>query len=111
MAPSVRNLYQTSTDLASIDPAGLTHQEWARVMGSGEFIKFLHQAIEWENTIFFPYPYFWDHPRNHTYKRFLNHPDALYRTFLRAGAARVVLPVRPGFEESFTQLFETGGFT
>jgi hypothetical protein len=77
-------------------------------MGFGEFVKYLHQAIEWENVLYFVYPYFWDNPRNHKLKRFLHHPDSLHRAFLRGGAARVVLTIRPGFEESFTRLFETG---
>lgn len=95
--------------LATLEPSHLTVDQWAQTMGLGEFIKFLHQAIEWENVLFFVYPYFWDNPRNHALKRFLYHPDSLHQTFLRGGAARVVLTVRPGFEESFTRLFETGG--
>jgi hypothetical protein len=94
--------------LATLEPSRLTVAQWAQAMGLGEFVKFLHQAIEWENVLYFVYPYFWDHPRNHPLKRFLHHPDALHQAFLRGGAARVVLTVRPGFEESFTKLFETG---
>ncbi len=94
--------------LARIEPSRLTTAQWAEVMGAGEFVKFLHQAIEWENVLFSVYPYFWDHPRNHEFKRFLHHPDSTHQTFLRAGAARVVLTVRPGFEEAFTKLVETG---
>jgi len=97
-----------SGGVASIEPSRLTPAEWAQVMGIGEFIKFIQQAIEWENVLFFVYPYFWDHPRNHALKRLLNHRDSQHRAFLRGGAARVVLTVRPGFEESFTRLFETG---
>ena len=96
--------------LAALEPSRLTNAQWAQAMGLGEFIKYLHQAIEWENVLFFVYPYFWDTPRNHGLKRFLQHPDSLHRSFLRGGAARVVLTVRPGFEESFTRLFETGTF-
>lgn len=94
--------------LATLDPASLTAAQWGQAMGLGEFIKFLHQAIEWENVLYFIYPYFWDHPSNHGIKRSLHHPDSIHQTFLRGGAARVVLTVRPGFEESFTKLFETG---
>jgi hypothetical protein len=79
-------------------------------MEFGEFAKFLHQAIEWENVLYFAYPYFWDSPKNWTLKQALSHPDSLHRTFLRAGSARVVLTIRPGFEESFAALIETGAF-
>jgi hypothetical protein len=97
-----------SGGLEILEPSTLTVEQWAQAMGLGEFIKFLHQAIEWENVLYFVYPYFWDHPRNHSLKRFLHHPDGIHQAFLRGGAARVVLTVRPGFEESFTRLFETG---
>lgn len=109
MPSEVVRLYTPdSGGVATIEPSRLSPAEWAQVMGFGEFIKFLQQAIEWENVLYFVYPYFWDNPRNHKLKRFLNHPDTVHRAFLRGGAARVVLTVRPGFEESFTRLFETG---
>jgi hypothetical protein len=49
--------------------------------------------------------------QNWEFKRFLMHPDNIHRDFLRAGCARVVLPVRPGFETSFAMLMETGDAT
>ncbi len=103
----------------SSDPTGPTQVEaqpdlckdgWARVMEYGQFIKFIQSAIEWENMLFLPYPYFWDTPKNHDFKTFLWHPDQLHRAFLRAGAARVVLTIRPGFEKDFSLLVDTGVF-
>jgi hypothetical protein len=109
MPSDLAQMYQgRAGELATIEPSRLTIDQWSQIMGLGEFIKFLHEAIEWENVLFFVYPYFWDHPRNHALKRFLYHPDNLHQTFLRGGAARVVLTVRPGFEESFTKLIESG---
>jgi hypothetical protein len=82
---------------------------WTRVIQFGEMIKFLHHAIEWENVLYFTYPYFWDSPANWDYKRFLQHPDHVHSEFLRAGSARVVLTIRPGYEISFAEFMETGG--
>jgi hypothetical protein len=93
-----------------LDPNQLTNNEWARVMEHGEFIKYLHNAIEWENVLYFTYPYFWDDTSLWDFKKFIYHPDPTHRVFLRSGAARVVLTIRPGFEPSFTQLVETGAF-
>ena len=45
-----------------LEPSGLTPEQWASVMGFGEFIKFLHEAIEWESVLFFVYPYFSGQP-------------------------------------------------
>jgi hypothetical protein len=81
---------------------------WDRVMAYGEMIKFLHTAIEWENVLYFTYPYFWDTKQNWTFKRFLRHPDPIHREFLRAGSARVVLTVRPGYELDFARFVELG---
>jgi hypothetical protein len=109
MPSEMARLYDTGEGgVADLEPSKLTPDQWAQVMGIGEFIKYVQQAIEWESVLYFVYPYFWDNPKNHKLKRFLNHPDSLHRAFLRGGAARVVLTVRPGFEESFTRLFETG---
>jgi hypothetical protein len=94
-----------------LDPNRFTDAEWMDVMEHGEFIKYIHNAIEWENVLYFTYPYFWDDNRLWDFKKFLYHPDPTHRTFLRSGAARVVLTIRPGFEPSFTSLVESGAFT
>ncbi len=93
---------------ATIDPRRIDGRSWQRVLEFGEFIKFVQHAIEWESVVFFAYPYFWDTPVNWDLKRQLEHPDALHQNFLRAGSARVVLTIRPGFEQSFAALIETG---
>jgi len=94
----------------ALDPNRLTDAEWLDVIEHGEFIKYIHNAIEWENVLYFTYPYFWDDNALWSFKKFLFHPDATHRTFLRSGAARVVLTIRPGFEASFTSLIESGSF-
>jgi hypothetical protein len=83
--------------------------EWSAIMKYGEFIKFIHNAIEWENVLYFTYPYFWDSNQNWPFKRFLMDNDPIHRSFLRAGCARVVLTIRPEFEYKFAQLMEIGG--
>jgi hypothetical protein len=75
----------------------------------GELIKFFQQAIEWENMTYVLYPYFWtdpDTPHRWDFKQSLFHPEFTHRNFLRAGAARVVLTIRPGFEKSFLSRME-----
>ncbi len=84
---------------------------WQGIINYGEFVKYIHDAIEWENVLFFAYPYFWDTVKNWPFKRFLRHPDPIHREFLRSGAMRVVLTIRPGFEASFAMLQKTGNST
>ncbi|MCC7000053.1 MAG: hypothetical protein IT370_35970 [Deltaproteobacteria bacterium] len=81
---------------------------FALMQQHGEVIKFIHQAIEWENMLFFLYPYFWSHVSRWGEKKFLSHPDSTHRAFLKAGSARVVLTIRPGFERAFASFIETG---
>jgi len=96
--------FALSTQSSEISAAG----RWQAVMEYGEFIKFIHNAIEWENVLYVNYPYFWDSPKNWDFKLFLNHVDPEHRMFLRSGAARVVLTIREGYGDSFTALMESG---
>jgi type II secretory pathway pseudopilin PulG len=100
----------TSAAITAGELEKLTAAEWSNVLSFGEFVKFLHQAVEWENVLFLLYPYFWGSSKLAKEKRFFLHHDPLHRDFVRAGFARVVLTIRPGFEQSFTQLLETGAF-
>lgn len=81
---------------------------WLPTLRYGEMIKFLHQAIEWENVNYVLYPYFWTDPDKERwdFKQSLYHDDYVHRSFLRAGASRVVLTVRPGFEKDFLSFME-----
>ncbi len=98
-----------SSVLASLpSPGSLDPGKWQQVMQYGEYIKFVQTAIDWDNVMVFLYPYFWDTIWNEPEKSFLQHPDALRREFLRAGAARVILAIEPGFEEQVVSLLDQG---
>nr|WP_269328911.1 type II secretion system protein GspG [Kineosporia babensis] len=101
------------SDAARPNPtfAGVREQHWEQAVLFGELVKFIHQAVEWENLIYFLYPYFWGSETVGRGKMLFEHPDPEHERFLRAGYTRVVLPVRPGFEEEFTELLETGALS
>jgi hypothetical protein len=73
----------------------------------GSFTRFFEQAFEWDQMQYVFYPYFWG--RKSTWsERFLRQDvDPAFLEFLQAGAARVVVPVRPGFEVALTHYLET----
>ena len=96
------------SDLYDYDEVVRSNSVWGHVLAHGEIIRFLHHAIEWENMTYFLYPYFWSHTSRWDLKKYLDHPDFQHRAFLKAGAARVVLTVRPGFETDFVSFVETG---
>ena len=65
----------------------------------GEYIQFFESAFEWMQTEYILYPYFWANPTANWLDALkLQMDDTLHESFLRAGAARVVVPVRLGFE-------------
>jgi len=87
---------------------GIDGTKWSQALIFGDFVKFVQQAIEWENLLYFLYPYFWGSEGQGREKMLFEHPDPEHQNFLRAGYCRVVITVRPGFEEDFTRLVETG---
>jgi hypothetical protein len=70
-------------------------------------IKLLHHGIEWENMLYILYPYFWAKEEDWEFKKSLDHPDLTHRAFLKAGCARVVLTIRPGYEDALLMFVNT----
>lgn len=87
---------------------GLDTVAWSTMLAYQEMVKFLHQAIEWENLLYLTYPYFWDVPTAWDFVRTLQHPDSTREQFLRAGSARVVLTIRPSYEGDFAAFVDKG---
>ena len=82
--------------------------EFAEAAAEGAYIRFFEQAFEWDQMQYVFYPYFWSR-KNTWVDRFVKQEvDPLFLEFLRAGSARVVVPVRPGFEVAVTHFLETG---
>ncbi len=70
--------------------------------------KFMEQAFEWTVMDYTFYPYYWAN-RNHWQEMYLTEEtDPLFRNFLQAGMARVIVTVKPGFEDA-VQFFMTTG--
>src|SRR5262249_13134632 len=72
------------------------------------YVRFFEQAFEWEHIMYFFYPYFWGWKPAWKKHMMLDDVDPSFGDFLRAGAARVVFPVRPGFEAAVVHYLETG---
>lgn len=70
--------------------------------------KFMEQAFEWELMDYTFYPYYWA-DRGEWQKMYISESvDPLFRSFLQAGMARVVVTVKPGFEDAVQFFLETG---
>ena len=80
----------------------------ARTAAQMPYVRFFEQAFEWEHIVYFYYPYFWGWKGAWSKRMLLDDTDPDFADFLRAGAARVVFPVRPGFEPAVIHYLETG---
>lgn len=82
--------------------------DFAEAESEGNYIQFLEQALEWQHMTYVFYPYFWG--RKGGWVDVLNSDDVdpLFGQFLRAGAARVQVPVRPGFVEAMDYFLKRG---
>ena len=74
----------------------------------GAMVAFFERAFEWENLMYTYYPYFWGRQANWGELILIQDTDPQFEAFLKAGAARVVVPVRPGFEAAVAHYQETG---
>jgi hypothetical protein len=91
-----------------ISKHGQAQPNLARTASQMPYIRFFEQAFEWEHILYFFYPYFWGWKTAWNKRMFLDDVDPSFADFLRAGAARVVFPVRPGFEAAVIHFLETG---
>jgi hypothetical protein len=80
------------------------------IAGSNQeaFIRFFEQAFEWEHITYVFYPYFWSRRETWYHTALTDDADPLFAEFLKAGAARVVVPVRPQLEGDLRYFLMTG---
>lgn len=78
------------------------------VQAQGRIIRFFEQAFEWEQMTYVFYPYFWSRKETWYDRVQKDVDDPTFGQFLRSGSARVVVPVRPGFEADLRYFLLTG---
>jgi hypothetical protein len=86
----------------------MPHFDFHQARREGQYIQFFENAFEWEQMMFSLYSYFWGRKTKWIDKLLANNTDPQHLDFLKAGAARVVLPVRPGYERAVLHFLETG---
>lgn len=75
----------------------------------GVWVRWFEQAFEWEHISYVFYPYFWGRSSKWLERLQVKVPaDPLFENFMRAGYARVVVPVRKGFEGAVNFFLLTG---
>jgi hypothetical protein len=89
-------------------PPGVKLPNPVQVKKWGAMVAFFERAFEWENLMFTCYPYYWGRPARWEEMLLTQDADPQFEAFLKAGAARVVVPARPGFEAALAHFQETG---
>lgn len=71
-------------------------------------VKFLEQAFEWNIMSYNFYPYYWGKRQDWTELYQSEDDDPVFRSFMQSGMARVIVTVRPGFEDAVMYFRSTG---
>jgi len=90
------------------DPLRYPEIDFTEAQEEGAYLQFFEQAFEWSQITYVFYPYFWARKKRWPMIQQIQDPDPLYEKFLKAGAARVLVSVRPGFEGAVTHFLDTG---
>jgi hypothetical protein len=80
----------------------------SEVVEDGEKAKFMEQAFEWSLMTYKFLPYFYARKSQWRMLYQLDNADPQFLAFLQAGMARVLVPVRPGFEKQMMHFLRTG---
>ncbi len=92
----------------NVAPHGYPEMAFADANAEGRYIQFFENAFEWTNMLYIFYPYFWGKKDDWVAISQISDNDPLYSQFLKAGAARVQVPIRPGFEISLGHYLQLG---
>lgn len=93
----------------NVAPYGYPEFSFSEAAAEGRYIQFFEQGFEWEQMTYWFYPYYWARKREWVNILKRDESDPLFMNFLQAGAARILVPVRPGYEKAMLHYLNTGG--
>ncbi|HCX80276.1 MAG TPA: hypothetical protein DHV01_01585 [Rhodoferax sp.] len=82
--------------------------DFSQAIIEGQYIQFFENSFEWANMTYTFYPYFWGRKSTWGEKITYDNPDPTHLAFLQAGAARVVVPVSPEYNQVLVHYLDTG---
>jgi hypothetical protein len=90
------------------EPASFSAPKVEEARERGRLIQFLEQAFEWNQLSHIFYPYFWARMPQWIQLMSREDPaDPFFTDFLQAGSARVLLAVKPGYENAVLHFLAT----
>lgn len=102
---AISMMRETHVDIDAVeditdDDATIPGVDFSALKSASDVIQFCEQAFEWTDMTYVFYPYFWTDRDDWAELEQYEATDPAFESFLSAGAARVVVPVRPGFFDS-----------
>jgi hypothetical protein len=91
-----------------LDSFGFPYPDAGATVALSAYIRFFEQSVEWDHLECAFAPYFWGSRSSWLSKLLGLERDPQFAAFLGSGAARVVLPIRPGYEVAFETFLNTG---
>ncbi|MBK6903451.1 MAG: hypothetical protein IPH04_11770 [Saprospirales bacterium] len=79
--------------------------DFNQVKKETSIVSFMNVAFDWENMTYKPYPYFYGNKAEHSEIRELTDTEPKFMDMLRAGYARIILPVQYGFTSDLFYIF------
>ena len=104
-----KNFYKQNNSDIVLNFSNAKINQNAELDDYASFVKFMEQAFEWEIMSYNFYPYYWGSRPNwlEMYQYDQTH-DHIFKAFMQSGMARVIVTVRPGFEEAARYYMQTG---
>lgn len=82
--------------------------DFSKVREDAKYIKFFENSFDWANITYEFMPYFWGRkPRWLTLMKFEG-ADLNFTSFMQAGAAKIVVPVKPEYSRTILHYINTG---
>jgi hypothetical protein len=91
-----------------VKPCGYPQMDIAEAEEEGLFVQFFEHAFDWPLMTWVFYPYFWGRKCTWPDKLKEESNDLIFRKFLSAGSARVLIPIRDGFFDYVQYFLATG---
>lgn len=97
---AIKSLRLVPQNLNAIEKVGERHEiSPFHAEAEAPIVRFYENAFEWEHMNYFLYPYHWARRATWAMRNSIQRVDPRFQAFLQAGAARVIVPVTPGYED------------
>jgi hypothetical protein len=101
---SLRRVPQNFNAIEQIDGSQEVSSTYAEAQAP--IVRFYEDAFEWQHMNYFLYPYHWARRASWGMRMAADAVDRQHQAFLEAGAARVIVPVTPGYEDKVTYFLD-----